>query len=123
MHAIAGHPFIIRTWPMIGSNVLITVKKDNNTMLDISVDEGIVRNSTVHNGRMMLICNQTTQQLCVLIENVIRDDEGIYDMKESLYKIGSGSDETEYDRKYISWNFKIYVLGMFNTERPIFVTY
>ncbi|KAL3879366.1 hypothetical protein ACJMK2_031664 [Sinanodonta woodiana] len=77
------------------------------------------RNSTVQKGRMIPIYNQTTQELSVLFKNISKEDSGIYEMKESFYRIDTGtdamSDEPEadtYDIRYNTWLLEIYVLGM-----------
>ncbi|KAL3879444.1 hypothetical protein ACJMK2_031742 [Sinanodonta woodiana] len=119
MHAIAGNPFMIRTWSMIDSTLFITIKKDNNTILDLSMGVGIASNSTVQNRQMMLVFNSTMQKLYLWFKNVSKEDGGIYEMKESFYRTNTIPDETEadtYDRKGGTWYLEIYVLGMCTTE-------
>ncbi|KAL3879393.1 hypothetical protein ACJMK2_031691, partial [Sinanodonta woodiana] len=45
------------------------------------------------------------------MENVTREDEGIYEMKESFYQTNVISDETQFDRIEGSWYLYIYVHG------------
>ncbi|KAL3879358.1 hypothetical protein ACJMK2_031656 [Sinanodonta woodiana] len=118
MHAIDGNPFMIRTWSMVGSSLFINVKKDNNTILHMSMGVDIDRNSTLRNGRMMLKYNQTIQELYLLFENISKEDQGIYKIQECYYTTFNISDETEadtYDRKDGRWYLEIYVLGMCTT--------
>ncbi|KAL3879436.1 hypothetical protein ACJMK2_031734, partial [Sinanodonta woodiana] len=117
IHAIAGNPFRIRSWSMIGSTLYITIKKDNILILQMSMGIGHDRNSTVQKGRMIPIYNQATQELSVLFQNISKEDGGIYEMKESFYRTDIGneaiSDEPEvdtYDIRYDTWLLEIYVL-------------
>ncbi|KAL3879445.1 hypothetical protein ACJMK2_031743 [Sinanodonta woodiana] len=114
MHAIAGNPFMIRTWCMIDSTLFITIKKDNNIILDLAMGVGIATNSTVQNRQMMLVFNNTIQKLYLWFKNVSKEDGGIYEMNESFYRTDTIPDETEadtYDRKGGTWFLEIYVLG------------
>ncbi|KAL3879360.1 hypothetical protein ACJMK2_031658 [Sinanodonta woodiana] len=114
MQAIAGNPFMLRTWSMIGSTLFLTIKKDNNTILDVSGGVGSDENYKVQNGMMMMmIYNQTIQELCLLFTNVSKEDEGIYEFRESLYRANKNSIESEdstYDKKDGSWYLKLYVI-------------
>ncbi|KAL3879434.1 hypothetical protein ACJMK2_031732 [Sinanodonta woodiana] len=113
IHAIAGKQFMIRTWSMIGSNMSITVKMDNNTILNMSLCEGNDTNSTFQNSSMMLIYNTTIQEVYLLFENISKEDGGMYEIKENLYRTNTISDDNEtdtYDRKDGTWYLEIYVL-------------
>ncbi|KAL3879361.1 hypothetical protein ACJMK2_031659 [Sinanodonta woodiana] len=98
---------------MIDSTLFITVKKDNNTILNMSMGVDIDRISTYKNGRIMLKYNQTIKELYLLIENISKKDGGIYEMKESFYATNTISGDAKddiFDRKDDKWLLEIYVL-------------
>ncbi|KAL3879441.1 hypothetical protein ACJMK2_031739 [Sinanodonta woodiana] len=114
MHAIAGHPFIIRRWSMFGSSRFISIRKDNITILDLSMEGPTEKNATFQNSRMMVGYNQTIQELYVCFENISKEDGGIYEIKQSFYRTKTNEDDTDadtYDIKDGTWNLEIYVFG------------
>ncbi|KAK3577014.1 hypothetical protein CHS0354_003077 [Potamilus streckersoni] len=86
MDATAGETFLIRTWFINGTTLLITVKKDNMTRLNAHVDGYADNIARDENDRLDLKYNQSVKREAVLLfHNVSKEDEGLYQMEESFY--------------------------------------
>ncbi|KAL3880978.1 hypothetical protein ACJMK2_033179, partial [Sinanodonta woodiana] len=101
--ALSQNIFVIKKWPCRGFSLFVTVAKGNTTLLSALLD-GI--SSTVQENRLLIQYNNSTKEVSLLLNNVTRDDEGLYQISTSIYETaaeGSGP----MDKK---WKVQLHVL-------------
>ncbi|KAL3880979.1 hypothetical protein ACJMK2_033180, partial [Sinanodonta woodiana] len=101
--AISQNTFVIRKWIYRGSTLSITVTKGNKRLLSTLFD-GI--SFTVHENRLLMQYDKRTKEVSLLVNNVTRDDEGLYQISTSIYETAADGSEL-IDKK---WNVQLHVL-------------
>ncbi|KAL3879395.1 hypothetical protein ACJMK2_031693, partial [Sinanodonta woodiana] len=112
---IVGEQCIIGTWSLNGSSLTITVTKRNSARLTAFIDGSSLKDTTVQFSRFLLKYNHNTMAAYLMISNVSRNDEGLYEIEENFYL----KKPTQYD------NFMEYYMipsGIWILELNVFDT-
>ncbi|KAL3880986.1 hypothetical protein ACJMK2_033187, partial [Sinanodonta woodiana] len=81
--SLSQNTFVIKKWTYREFTLSITVTKGNKTLLRALFD-GI--SSTVQENRLLIQYNNMTKEVSLLLNNVTRDDEGLYQISTSIYE-------------------------------------
>ncbi|KAK3602337.1 hypothetical protein CHS0354_007129, partial [Potamilus streckersoni] len=100
---MAQNSCIIKTWATMGTSFFITVKKENETLLDTFFD-GVPAKE--QEKRLLIKYNNSTKEIALLFNNISRNDEGLYHVSTSTYQ-SERDDAKEMENK---WNFQLNVL-------------
>ncbi|KAL3831403.1 hypothetical protein ACJMK2_023154 [Sinanodonta woodiana] len=100
--ALSRNEFVLKTWPFRGPSVVFIVAKENKTLLEFFPGYSFMDQKT----RLFIKYNNITEEVSLLINNVTRDDEGLYQISSLIIQKPAKGD------KHISnsWNVQLNIL-------------
>ncbi|KAL3880975.1 hypothetical protein ACJMK2_033176, partial [Sinanodonta woodiana] len=101
--ALFQNYFVIKKWPCSGTWLFVTVTKGNKTLVSEFCDDV---SSKEPENRLFIEYNNMTKEVSLLLNNVTRGDEGLYQIYTSIYETAAERSEL-MDNK---WNVQLHVL-------------